>query len=226
MFGGRDCIYALHLDTSLKYVNHDIWSYLEQKFAAIQDDDHAFQEKCKELDAVNELAAHVSGLFIWAATIAKFICGWPGISRLEAVLAMDIPHDATGALTALYHTTLNTLVSQIDSQGTNADIKKCVCDVLGTVLAAKTPPGMIEDLLDNIVLLGKGSPPLHHIVLMLGSVLSPQTQDSPIRLIHKSFDDFLQDRSRCGDEWFVNVTVHHKAIAEQCWLASKSFMET
>ncbi len=61
---------------------------------------------------------------------------------------------------------------------------------------------------------------------MLGSVLSLETKDSPIQLIHKSLDDFLQDWSRCGDEWFINVAVHHKAIAEQYQLVSKSFMKT
>ncbi len=84
---------------------------------------------------------------------------------------------------------------------------------------------MTEDVLDNVVLVGEDSPPSRHIVSMLGSVLSPETKDSPIRLIHKSFDDFLQDQSRCGDEWFVDVTVHCKEIAEQCRLASKSFLK-
>ncbi len=66
-FEGRDCIYPLHLDTSSESVNCDIRFYLEQKFATIFNDDHAFKEKCKELDAINELAARASGLFIWAA---------------------------------------------------------------------------------------------------------------------------------------------------------------
>ncbi|SJL14640.1 uncharacterized protein ARMOST_18105 [Armillaria ostoyae] len=224
VFEGRDCVYPLRLDTSSKSVNLDIRFYLERQFATVRDD--AFQKKCKELDAVNELAARASGLFIWAATVAKFVCGWPGSSRLEAVLATDIPHDATAALTTLYHTALDTLVSQIDSQATNADIKKCVHGVLGAVLVTQTPPGMTEDVLDNVVLLGEGSPSSHHIVSMLGSVLSPETKDSPIRFIHKSLDDFLQDRSRCGDEWFVDVTVHRKAIAEQCRIASESFLKT
>ncbi|KAK0438258.1 hypothetical protein EV421DRAFT_1906793 [Armillaria borealis] len=223
-FEGRDCVYPLHLDTSSKSVNLDIQFYLEQQFATICDD--AFQEKCKELDAVSELAARASGLFIWAATIAKFVCGWPGSSRLEAVLATDIPHDATAALTTLYHTALDTLVSQIDSQATNADIKKCVHGVLGAVLVTQMPPGMTEDVLDNVVLLGEGSPSSHHIVSMLGSVLSPETKDSPIQLIHKSLDDFLQDRSRCGDEWFIDAALHRMAIAKQCRVASKSFMKT
>ncbi|PBK98114.1 hypothetical protein ARMGADRAFT_568599 [Armillaria gallica] len=225
-FEGRDRIYPLHLDTSSESVDYDIRFYLEQKFATICNDDHAFKEKCKELDAVNKLAARASGLFIWAATVAEFVRGWPGTSRLEAVLATDIPHNATAALTTLYHTALDTLVSQIDSQGTDADIKKCMRDVLGAVLVTHMPPGMIEDVLDNVVLRGKGSPSSHRIISMLGSVLSPETEDLPLRLIHKSFDDFLQDRSRCRDEWLVDVTLHRKAIAEQCRLASKSFMET
>ncbi len=220
-FEGQDCVYPLHLDISSKNVNHDIRFYLERQFGTIRD--VAFQKKCKELDAVNELAARASGLFIWAATVAKFVCAFPVISRLQALLAMEIPRDATEALTTLYRTALDTLVSE---PGVNADIKKYVRTVLGAMLVTQTPPGMTEDVLDSLVLLDEGSPPSHHIVSMLGSVLSPETKDSPIQLIHKSFDDFLHDQSRCGDEWLIDVTVHRKAIAEQCRLASKSFMET
>ncbi|PBK98147.1 hypothetical protein ARMGADRAFT_569013 [Armillaria gallica] len=222
-FEGRDRIYPLHLDTSSESVDYDIRFYLEKKFATICNDDHAFKEKCKEWNAINQLAARASGLFIWAATVARFVHACPGISRLQALLATKIPRDATEALTTLYRTALDTLVSE---PGVNADIKKYVRTVLGAVLVTQMPPGMTEDVLDNVVLLGEGSPPSRHIVSMLGSVLSPQTKDSPIRLIHKSFDDFLQDQSQCGDEWFVDVTVHRKAIAEQCRLASKSFMKT
>ncbi len=220
VFEGRECIYPLHLDTSSESVNHDIHFYLERELATIRND--AFQEKCKELDAVNKLTARASGLFIWAATVARFVHAFPGISRLQALLDTNIPSDATKALTTLYRTALDTLVSE---PGVNADIKKYVRTVLGAVLVTQTPPGMTEDVLDNVVLVGEDSPPSHHIVSMLGSVLSPETKDSPIRLIHKSLDDFLQDQSQCGDEWFVNVTVHCKEIAKQCRLASKSFLK-
>ncbi len=220
-FEGRECIYPLHLDTSSESVNRDIHFYLKRELATIRND--AFQEKCKELDAVNELTARASGLFIWAATVARFVHAFPGISRLQALLDTNIPSDATEALTTLYRTALDTLVSE---PGVNADIKKYVRTVLGAVLVTQTPPGMTEDVLDNVVLVGEDSPPSHHIVSMLGSVLSPETKDSPIRLIHKSLDDFLHDQSRCGDVWFIDVALHRKAIAEQCRLASKSFMET
>ncbi len=222
VFGGRDCIYPLHLDTALEYVNRDIRFYFEREFATIRDD--AFQEQCEELDAVNELTARASSLFIWAATVVKIVVEFPGISILQDFLATDIPASATEALTTLYLASLNALVSEIP--GVNAKIKKCVRSVLGAVLVNRTPPGMTEDVLDKIVLSSTGSPPSRHIVSMLGSVLSPETKDSPIRLIHKSLDNFLQDRNRCGDEWFVDVPLHRKAIAQQCRVVSKSFMKT
>ncbi len=221
-FKEKGHIETLDLDTSSKDVNRDIERYLELEFATIRDG--AFQEKCKELNAVNELTARASGLFIWAATVAKFVHTFPGTSRLQALLDTKIPSDATEALTTLYRTALDTLVSE--TAGADADIKKHVRSVLGAVLASQTPPGMTEDILDNIVLLGEGSPPSRHIVSMLGSVLSPETEDSPIRLIHKSLDDFLQDQSQCGDEWFIDITLHRRAIAEQCRVVSNLFRKT
>ncbi|KAK0438250.1 hypothetical protein EV421DRAFT_2037891 [Armillaria borealis] len=221
-FEGRDCIYPLHLDTTSKYVNRDIRFYLEREFATICHDE--FQEKCKELDAVNGLTARASGLFIWAATVAKIVVEFPGISILQDFLATDIPASATEALTTLYLTSLKALISE--NRGIKVKVQECVRSVLGAVLVTQTPPGMTEEVLDKVVLFNTGSPPSHHILSMLGSVLSPQTEDSPIRLIHKSLDDFLQDQSRCGDEWFIDVTLHCQAIAEQCRIVSKSFMKT
>ncbi|KAK0488069.1 hypothetical protein EDD18DRAFT_1191998 [Armillaria luteobubalina] len=218
---GKSCVYPLYLDTSFKAVNDDIHFYLEHKLATIGD--NVFQEKCTELDAVNELTERASGLFIWAATVVKFVHASPGISRLQALLDTEPPRDATEALTTLYRTSLDTLVSE---PGANMDIKKYVRSVLGAVLVTRTPPGMTESVLDNIVLRGEGSPPSRHIVSMLGSVLSPQAKDSPIQIIHKSFDDFLQDQGRSGDAWFINVALHRQAIAEQSRIASKSFLET
>ncbi len=122
-FEGWDCVYPLHLDTSSESVNLDIQFYLEQEFATLCDNDHAFQEKCKEWDAINQLVAWASGLFIWAATAAKFVHAFLGISRLCTFLDTKIPSDATEALTTLYRTTLDTLVSE---PGVNTDIKKYV----------------------------------------------------------------------------------------------------
>ncbi len=96
VFGGRDCIYPLHLDTALEYVSRDIRFYFEREFATIRDD--AFQEQCEELDAVNELTARASSLFIWAATVVKIVVEFPGISILQDFLATDIPASATEAL--------------------------------------------------------------------------------------------------------------------------------
>ncbi|PBK66630.1 hypothetical protein ARMSODRAFT_352149 [Armillaria solidipes] len=220
VFGEQDCIYPLHLDTSSMHVNRDIRFYLEREFATIHD--NVFQDKCKELDAVNELAARASGLFIWAATVAKFVCAFPAISRLQALLATEIPNDATEALTTLYHIALNTLVSEIP--GANADIKKYVRNVLGAVLVAKTPPGLTEAILDTLVL-DEGSPPSSLIMSMLGSVVSPETERLPIRLIHKSLDDFLQDPSQSGDGWFVDVTLHQQEIAKRCLDVSTLFLQ-
>ncbi len=102
------------------------------------------------------------------------------------------------------------------------------------VLVAKTSddeflrlelPGMTEDILDNIVLVDEGGPPSHYIISMLGSVLTPESEDEAIQLIHKSLADFLQDRNRCGDEWFVDVTQHYRALAKRCLDVSKSFLQ-
>jgi hypothetical protein len=45
----------------------------------------------------------------------------------------------------------------------------------------------------------------------------PDSEDEPIRVFHKSFPDFLTDRSRCKDErFFVDPSVHHEDILISC----------
>ncbi len=78
VFKGWDCIYPLYLDTSLESIKRDIHFYLGLQLN-VDNCDPVFQAKCKQLNIVNELAACASGLFIWAATVVKFICGWLGV---------------------------------------------------------------------------------------------------------------------------------------------------
>jgi hypothetical protein len=68
-------------------------------------------------------------------------------------------------------------------------------------------PRLIESLLP----LRKGAvfmvlSDLHSIT----SVPSPDKQNSPLLLFHASFGDFLTDRSRCGDTFFLDSGMCHR----------------
>jgi hypothetical protein len=52
---------------------------------------------------------------------------------------------------------------------------------------------------------------LHSII----SVPSPDKQNSPLLLFHASFGDFLTDRLRCGDTFFLDSGTCHRNIANR-----------
>ncbi|PBK59544.1 hypothetical protein ARMSODRAFT_852246, partial [Armillaria solidipes] len=117
------------LDTSSDEVKGDIRHFIQQRFNSIEDK-HVWG-MYKEQDVVIQLAERASGLFIWAATVCSFLCDFPSLRRLEALLETTIPADATEALTTLYRTALDTVVSEVS--GRKEDIRQCIRAVLGAL---------------------------------------------------------------------------------------------
>ncbi|KAK0437751.1 uncharacterized protein EV420DRAFT_1342533 [Desarmillaria tabescens] len=221
----KNCQHVCHypLDTSSVEVQHDIRYFIQQRFGSIKD--KHFLGMYNEPDVVTRLAERASGLFIWAATVCSFLCNFPSHRRLEALLETTIPTDAIGALTTLYRTALNTIVPEVS--GTDEDVRRCIHAVLGALIVRKG--NMTVPMLPELVL-REGDPPAQLIVDKLGSVvqehinLSHHSQRT-LELIHKSFDDFLQDHGRCGDRWFIDVKEHEKKLARRCMLSLAEFSE-
>ncbi len=205
------------LDTSSKEVNHDIRHFIRQRFTSIED--KSVWGKYKEQDVVTQLAERASGLFIWAATVCSFLCDFPSLQRLEVLLETTIPADAMEALTTLYQTALETVVSEVS--GRKEDIRRCIRAVLGALIVRKS--NMTTPMLPELVL-REGDPQAQLIVDKLGSVV--QERDGSLELIHKSFDDFLRDHGRCGDEWFIDVKEHEKELTRRCMLSLTMFFNT
>ncbi|SJL17821.1 uncharacterized protein ARMOST_21383 [Armillaria ostoyae] len=215
------------LDTASREVDSDIRHFIQSEFTTIHNDpltcDEAFEKTCREMNVIDRLARRASGLFIWAATVCRFIAECPSISRLEALLTSDVPNDATDSLTTLYKTTLDTILSESKLPGSDEDLIKCILDVLGALMVARIPPGMTPEAL-NIVLSPKDPNP-RVILAKLGSVLQRNEEDGGfIRLIHKSFDDFLTNPLRCKERWFIDIEAYRRKFARQCLLSLTDFL--
>ncbi len=215
------------LDTALREVNCDIRHYIRAEFTSIHNDplsrDAGFQEACQEMNAIDELARRASGLFIWAATVCRFIGECPSISRLEALLRSDVPSDATDSLTTLYKTALDTIVSESKLLGSDEDLVRCILDVLGAIMVARTPPGMMPETF-NIVLSPKDARP-RFILTKLGSVLQTSEEGGGFfQLIHKSFYDFLTNPLRHKERWFIDIEACRTKFAKQCLSSLTSFL--
>ncbi|KAK0437895.1 hypothetical protein EV421DRAFT_1714777 [Armillaria borealis] len=104
-------VHPYPLDTSSKEVKHDIQHFIQKRFDSITD--KRAWGKRNEQQVVTLLAEWASGLFIWAATVCSFLCDFPSLQRLEALLKTTIPADAMEALTILYCTALETVISEV-----------------------------------------------------------------------------------------------------------------
>ncbi len=216
VFRNHKHVHHFPLDTSSCETKHDIQHFIQQRFDSITD--KSTWDKRNEQQIVTQLADRASGLFIWAATVCSFLCDFPSLGRLKALLETTIPTDAMDALTTLYRMTLETIVSEVS--GTKEDIQRCIRAVLGVVIVRKDK--MTVSMLPELVL-RKGDPSAQFIVDKLGSVV--QERSGSLELIHKSFDDFLRDRGRCGDEWFIDVKEHEKELARRCVLSLTTFFK-
>ncbi|KAK0443059.1 uncharacterized protein EV420DRAFT_1649347 [Desarmillaria tabescens] len=214
----KNCQHVHHrpLDTSSDEVKHDIRHFIRQRFASIKN--KRVWGMYNEQFVVTQLAERASGLFIWATTVCSFLCDFPSLQRLKAVLETTIPADAMEALTILYRTALDTIVSEV--YGTKEDVRQCILAVLGALIVRKGD--MTVPILELV--LQEGDPSAQLITDKLGSVVT-QERSGNLVLIHKSFDDFLRDHGRCGDRWFIDVKEREKELARQCMLSLAKFAE-
>ena len=196
------------LDTNLPSNKRDIHLYFEKRLDETNDSD--IRELFEECHAIEKLSHRAYGLFIWASTIWSFIMVHPS-RRLKAVLDTPVSSDAEAALNSLYKTALQVIITE---PGDSNDVKNDIRTILGAVIVAHEP-GLTVRAVDGLMF-GLGQSIAKHIISMLGSVVSFE-DDEPIRLIHKSFDDFLQDQQRCGDEWYISAKDYRRTITIRCF---------
>ncbi|KAF9258215.1 hypothetical protein L218DRAFT_877641, partial [Marasmius fiardii PR-910] len=127
-FRFKEHILHFPLDITSAETKADIAHFLAVKFGKISIHNAGFEKLCSKLDVVDGLSTRASGLFIWAATISKFVEGFPSEGRLKAALALNPPSNALKALTGLYSTILGTIVDEADE-----DIRGLIVAVFGLI---------------------------------------------------------------------------------------------
>ncbi|SJL11654.1 uncharacterized protein ARMOST_15060 [Armillaria ostoyae] len=203
----------IDLDTSSEEAVHDIRFYIDYQFSdmfaslSACDEPNALQELCGVLLAVDGLSKRANASFIWAATACRFLREVPSTSRILALLGISVSENASGALPALYRTILDVIVSEADDEEV---ARRSTRAVLGALMIEAAPGGMTDEALDTLVL-RPGDPPGHRIMAKLGCV-AHGTSTGYYRIFHTSFHDFLQNRSQCGDQWYIDVAEHRSRL--------------
>jgi hypothetical protein len=207
----------------------------------VDQDISVFREKFKELrdifedlasdwpgdENINLLVQRAEGLFIYAATVCRFVMGdeqWPPQDLLKMFLpsdGSDLPHilkhniplaSPTWELDEMYSQILHHSLRQV--QRNIDDVAKLFKQVVGSLVILSEPlsASALARLLDL---------PIERInlrVRRLHSVLNiPKDHAGPIRLLHPSFREFLLDNKRCSDfQFWIDERQTHWSLAVNC----------
>lgn len=193
-------------------VDQDIRYYLREQFKLIQ-------RKKRTLlpihwpgnDSIEQLVRLSDGLFIYAATVCRYIettKRHPN-ENLEVTLQSKSPikGEASGTqnLDTMYLTVLRMALKRSENLQYATTFKK----VLGTVLVLAEPVNL-EQL---SFLCGIEDWRVHGILDFLPAVVGVSSMHDPIRILHKSFGDFLTKKERCMDSNFwIDETVSTYAL--------------
>ena len=210
-------VLKLH-DVKRSLVDEDIQLYFRTYLTEIRKtrSDCEFPEEWPCPYDINILCKKAGGLFIYASTVVKFVASkyHLPIERLDLIILRSQGAVHEGGIDLLYTKILQ--LAFHDADPSERELYSRFRNVVGSVLLVFRP--LSRKTLSNL-LKSCGTP--SHIsatLRFLHSLLNvPDGEDEPIRVFHKSFPDFLTDRTRCKDErFFVDPSVHHGNILFSC----------
>ncbi|KAJ5767600.1 vegetative incompatibility protein HET-E-1 [Penicillium manginii] len=152
-------------------------------------------------------------LFIFAATACRFIeerqQGGGPQGRLQKILQ----NEYQGQLDQIYLPILNHMISGLSDSATRTALKEFNL-IVGSIITLADPLGVGP----LAKLLSFSTDCIEDRLYFLHSVLDiPPDADSPVRIFHESFRDFLvHPDSEAGAKFQVDVTATHKMLARKC----------
>jgi NACHT domain len=197
-------------------IHHDISLFLQKELEKIRQD-HFLPDDWPGPRNIELLVRKANGLFIYAATACRFIgdANWLPEERLTLVFQEDSAGKSpTRKLDEIYTQVLK--YSVIGDCDEREKVKLCLRfrQIVGSIVILFEPlttTGLAELL--------HMEPRAHAVALRsLHSILDvSQNANSPVRLLHPSFRDFLLDEERCSDpQFFVEKEEAHKDVTERC----------
>ena len=208
-------IFLLH-EVELSRVDDDIQLYLTQKLTEISKrrSDLDLSDPWPHNNEIEALTKKSSGLFIFAATLVRFVASehhQPN-ERLQLVLSKGsgTTHEGRTGIDSLYSQVLLHAFSDVREEVVFGNVRR----VLAAIVLAFVPLSRRE--LSKILSIPASTirTTLRHLHSV---VLVPDDETKKIRVFHKSFPDFLQDKERCTDRRFhIDSADHHGDVVFSC----------
>ena len=160
---------------------------------------------------MEKIAAQAAGLFIYAATIVKYVEGYASVEHEERLSTLFLEKPEETLLDGLYHQVL------LDAQ--RRFKSRHYLDILHTFLcsAERTSTSVVAELL---LPPNKTNPTLSHTEIADGVLKSLHavlyTENDQVLTYHKSFTDFIFDQNRAKKFW-CDRAKHHRLLTDSCF---------
>jgi hypothetical protein len=194
-------------------IEHDISIFLRHELDKIKEHKSLEEGWPSEVD-VQKLVKKADRLFIYAATACRFLSKSPlPKKRLTEMLHVDSAnHSSTKELDEMYKMIFKNLM--INSQDEdNRDVARLFKQIVGSIIIlfdSLSAPTLTE-------VLGVSPDEMNAILGPLHSVLNvPEDKASPIQLFHLSFRDFLLNKDRCPDQFWIDEKTAHNNLFDRC----------
>ncbi|RFN54426.1 wd40 repeat-like protein [Fusarium flagelliforme] len=201
-------------------IGHDISTFLSHELAKIRIDYNVGVSKDRQLPPgwpgelkVQTLTEMAVPLFIFAATVCRFLAdrrlGSPN-DELEEVLQYQA-ENWTSQLDATYLPILNKVLFGLGTKQKEKVITR-FRETIGSIIILRSP--LPRCALSRMLELSQDG--LDGQLDMLHSVLDVPRDDSPVRIFHASFRDFLIDPEKRGSWFWIDTKQAHRYIALRC----------
>lgn len=213
---------AILHEMPMPVVGRDISAFLKHELTRIREEYNASAAEHRQLASnwpaqsdIESLAAMAVPLFIFAATVCRFIAdrkyGNPEKQLMKVLSYQTKSHGS--ALADTYLLVLNQQIAGLNKQEKNETLQD-FRNIVGPIITLATPLSI--SALAQI--LGISEHTIDDRLVLLHSVLSvPQSTDSPIRLLHLSFRDFLVDSDKREENVFwIDEEQTHADLAANC----------
>ncbi|KAL9016281.1 MAG: hypothetical protein Q9185_006377 [Variospora sp. 1 TL-2023] len=196
-------------------VEHDILVLLKREFDRIRPE-RKLPDWPSEQD-LQSLVRRSNCLFIYAVTVCRYIINpdWDPEERLSEILDSNLVDGGdTAQLDAVYMQVLSSAL--LDVRGEEEISRLCdrfkqVVGSIVTLFDELSASALAELLCWPVSSVNTALNRLHSVLNIPGDV------ESPIRLLHPSFHDFLLSKKRCRDERFcTDETLMHGELFSKC----------
>ncbi|KAM5445021.1 hypothetical protein MferCBS31731_000480 [Microsporum ferrugineum] len=205
---------TLH-EIPMPVIKHDIELYFKGKFSKLRQE-RSFSSDWPGDECIKTLVERAVPLFIAAATLCRFISDtrWSPKNRLRAVLTDQTSY--VSKMDSTYMPVLNQILTGQDERE-SLQLVQIFKDIVGVIIVLATPLSVkaLTRLLDMETDDVNGLLDLLHSVLSIPD--NSDNSDTPVRLLHLSFRDFLLDqKKKDSSRFWIDEKEVHRTLTIQC----------